>query len=115
MTVNKEKISDEKKGKEFKAEIRVEGSRLICELEGRLDTITAPDLLTGFNDNMTDDIKEITVDMAETEYISSAGLRVLLSMRKKLSGVDNFHIINHSDSIKEILGVTGFDQLFGMA
>ena len=115
MTVNKEKISDEKKGKEFKAEIRVEGSRLICELEGRLDTITAPDLLTGFNDNMTDDIKEITVDMAETEYISSAGLRVLLSMRKKLSGVDNFHIINYSDSIKEILGVTGFDQLFGMA
>ncbi|MCR5237749.1 MAG: STAS domain-containing protein [Lachnospiraceae bacterium] len=115
MTVNKEKISDEEKGKAFKTEIRVEGSRLICELAGRLDTITAPELLASFNDNRTDDIKEITVDMAETEYISSAGLRVLLSMRKTLSGVEYFHIINYSDSIKEILKVTGFDQLFGMA
>ena len=115
MTVNKERISDEIKGRDFKAEIRVEGSRLICELAGRLDTITAPELLTGFNDNRTDDIKEITIDMAETEYVSSAGLRVLLSMCKTLSGKENFHIINYSDSIKDILEVTGFDQLFGMA
>lgn len=114
MTVNNDKASDTVKGKTFKTEFRADGSSLFCSITGRLDTITAPDLLTGFNENKTDDIKEITVDMAETEYISSAGLRVLLSMCKTLSGSKYFHIINYSKEIKDILEVTGFDQLFGM-
>ncbi|MCR4657447.1 MAG: STAS domain-containing protein [Lachnospiraceae bacterium] len=115
MTVKKSSASDNKKGKAFKAEFSVDGSRLFCEVSGRLDTITAADLLTGFRENRTDDITEITVDMTETEYISSAGLRVLLSMCKTLPNMADFHIINYSDSIKDILKVTGFDQLFGMA
>jgi len=114
MTVNNDKASDTVKGKTFKTEFSVDGSSLFCSITGRLDTITAPDLLTGFHDNSSDDIKEITVDMAETEYISSAGLRVLLSMCKTLSSSKCFHIINYSKEIKDILEVTGFDQLFGM-
>ena len=114
MTVNIDKASDTVKGKTFKTEFRVDGSSLFCSITGRLDTITAPDLLTAFHENKTDDIKEITVDMSETEYISSAGLRVLLSMCKTLSGSKCFHIINYSEEIKDILEVTGFDQLFGM-
>ena len=114
MTVNNDKASDTVKGKTFKTEFNVDGSSLFCSITGRLDTITAPDLLTGFQENNSDDIKEITVDMAETEYISSAGLRVLLSMCKTLSSSKCFHIINYSKEIKDILEVTGFDQLFGM-
>lgn len=114
MTVNNDKASDTVKGKTFKTEFRVDGSSLFCSITGRLDTITAPDLLTGFKENNSDDIKEITVDMAETEYISSAGLRVLLSMCKTLSSSKCFHIINYSKEIKDILEVTGFDQLFVM-
>ncbi len=99
---------------EIKAEFTVDENRLFCKVEGRLDTITAPDLLTGFNENRTDAVTEITIDMAETEYISSAGLRVVLSICKTLPGTECFHIINYSDTIKDILEVTGFDQLFGM-
>ena len=80
--------------------------------EGRLDTITAPELLTGFHNSRTEGIEEITVDLAETEYISSAGLRVLLSMCKSLPDSRKFRIINCSDAVREILEVTGFDQIF---
>lgn len=114
MTVNKEKATDTVKGRAFKTEFRVDGSSLFCTITGRLDTITAPDLLTGFHENRTDDIKDITIDMAETEYISSAGLRVLLSMCKTLSSSKHFHIVNYSKEINDILVVTGFDELFGM-
>ena len=102
-------------GKAFKADFSRDGSKLHCSLAGRLDTITAPDLLTGFNDNKNEDITDITVDMSETEYISSAGLRVLLTMCKSLPSSDCFHVVNYSKDISDILEVTGFDQLFGLA
>ena len=86
---------------------------LFSSITGRLDTITATDYLSGFNDHRDDGYTEITVDMFETAYISSTGLRVLLSM-KTLPDPDKFHIINYSDSIKDIFAVTGFDQLFGL-
>ncbi len=106
-------VSDE--SREFRAEFHSDGSSVLtCSIVGRLDTITAPDLLTGFNENKRDDIKEITVDVAETEYISSAGLRVLLIMCKSLPDSKDFHIINYSENILEILNVTGFAELFGM-
>jgi len=114
MTVNREKASDTVKGRSFKTDFKVDDNRLFCAITGRLDTITAPDLLTGFQENRTEDITDITIDMAETEYISSAGLRVLLSMCKTLSSPSFFHIINYSKEIKAILEVTGFDQLFGI-
>ena len=98
--------------KAFGCAFSADGSRLLCSITGRLDTITAPELLTGFHNSRTEGIEEITVDLAETEYISSAGLRVLLSMCKSLPDSRKFRIINCSDAVREILEVTGFDQIF---
>ena len=114
MSAKKESDSNDNTGKTFKYSFSLNGDRLFSSITGRLDTITATDFLSGFNDHRDDGYTEITVDMSETEYISSAGLRVLLSMCKTLPSSDQFHVINYSDSIKEIFEVTGFDQLFGI-
>ena len=57
-------------------------------------------------------ITGICVDMKNLEYISSAGLRVLLIMRKALAGDSDFSLINMSDQVKEIIETTGFDTIF---
>ena len=115
MSVNAGSNTKSVESRKFRVEFHCDDNKILtCSITGRLDTITAPDLLTGFNENKKDDLKEITVDLAETEYISSAGLRVLLMMCKSLSDSKNFHIINYSEDILEILNVTGFAELFGM-
>ena len=115
MTVNAKSDADSVKGREFRVDFnRQDDGILTCHIRGRLDTITAPELLTGFNENKRDDLQEIKVDLAETEYISSAGLRVLLMMCKSLPDSKKFHLTNYSDNILEILQVTGFADLFGV-
>ena len=114
MSTKKESATDDNSDRTFKYSFSLKGDKLFCTITGRLDTITATDLLSGFNGHRDDGYTEITVDMSETEYISSAGLRVLLSMCKTLQGQGSFHVVNFSDSIKDIFAVTGFDQLFGL-
>ena len=83
--------------------------RMNCIVSGRIDTISAPALLEVFDKNF-DAVKSIVVDGANLEYISSAGLRVLLMAVKKL-GQGNVKVINASDVVKEIFETTGFDQM----
>ena len=91
----------------FNANVRLDGDKLSVELAGRLDTITAPDLLALFKEaEAKGKIEKITVDMKKLDYISSAGLRVLLIMRKSLSGNEGINIINMSDDVKEIIETT---------
>ena len=101
------------KGKEFNISFQKEGRVLQCSIAGRLDTITAPDLLSEFQDN-NKDIKEIYVDLTDMEYISSAGLRVLLIMSKSISDTSKFHLLNPTEEVTDILDVTGFADMFGM-
>ncbi|MCR5789643.1 MAG: STAS domain-containing protein, partial [Lachnospiraceae bacterium] len=115
MSVKDKSDTEAVKSREFQAEFHYDdNSILTCSITGRLDTITAASLLTGFNENKSNDLKEIIVDLEETEYISSAGLRVLLMMCKSLSDSKKFHIINYSENILEILNVTGFSEIFGI-
>jgi anti-anti-sigma factor len=85
------------------------GGVLQCRVNGRIDTISAPALLEIFETNY-DDTASIMVDAGKLEYISSAGLRVLLMAVKKL-GTDSVTVCNTSDAVKEIFETTGFDQL----
>lgn len=101
-------------GDPFEADFLVNDHKMLCSISGRLDTITAPELMKDFDDNKTDDLEEITIDLEETEYISSAGLRVLLYMCRTLPDVSRLHIINYSQYIKQILELTGFKKLFGL-
>lgn len=76
-------------------------------LNGRLDTTTAPTLEAFLKDSLAD-ITELTLDFAELEYISSAGLRVLLSTQKVMNKQGTMVIRNVNDDIAEIFDITGF-------
>ncbi len=80
-------------------------------IQGRMDTMTAPQLLAKFNE-LPEKPTAINVDAAKMAYVSSAGLRVLLLMYKSLKDSSRFRMFNISDGVKEILETTGFDQFF---
>ena len=84
-----------------------EGSKLTVVLEGRLDTVTAPQLEDALKDS-TDSVKELVFDLEKLEYISSAGLRVLLSMQKIMNKQGSMKIRGANENIMEIFEVTGF-------
>ena len=83
------------------------GDVLTVSLEGRLDTTTAPQLEDSLKESM-DGISELILDFKDLEYISSAGLRVLLSAQKNMAKQGSMKLINVSDVIMEIFEVTGF-------
>ena len=87
-----------------------EDSKLDLVLEGRLDTTTAPQLEQEINAEIQD-VTELTFDFAALEYISSAGLRVLLSAQKKMNKQGKMVIRNVSEEIDEIFSVTGFSDI----
>ena len=76
-------------------------------LEGRLDTTTAPDLEKELKDSL-DDVTELIMDFEKLEYISSAGLRVLLSAQKVMNKQGDMVVKNSKPEIMEIFDVTGF-------
>lgn len=80
-----------------------------ASVQGRMDTITAPELLREFQ-NAGGQFKAIHVDVSRMSYVSSAGLRVLLMMYKSLGSQDRFEMTGVSDQVREILETTGFDQ-----
>ena len=88
----------------------VTGNNLTVSLEGRLDTTTAPQL-EGELKSALDGKTELVIDMAKLEYISSAGLRVLLSAQKVMNKQGNMVVKNASDEVKEIFEVTGFSDI----
>ena len=83
--------------------------QLLCIVNGRIDTISAPALMEVLESNL-EDIKKIRIEAGSLEYISSAGLRVLLMAVKKL-GPGTVTVVNASDPVKEIFTTTGFDQM----
>jgi anti-sigma B factor antagonist len=78
------------------------------KVEGRLDTITAPDLDKRINEL---DAKEIVIDLENLEYISSAGLRVLLSTHKKFVKLNGMKVTNVKSEVMEIFEMTGFADI----
>ena len=93
----------------FKVVSEVKEGTFDVSIQGRMDTITAPELLKSFQD-AGNDIKAIHVDVSRMAYVSSAGLRVLLMMYKSLEDKDRFVMTGVSDGVREILEATGFDQ-----
>ena len=89
------------------------GDALTLSLEGRLDTTTAPELEEVVKTNL-DGVSALTVDMEKLEYISSAGLRVLLSAQKVMNKQGSMTIKNASEDVKEIFDVTGFSDILNI-
>ncbi len=80
---------------------------VILKIEGRLDTTTAP-LLENTVNELSAETKHLILDMHGVEYISSAGLRVLLGAQKKMNKIGNMKLIGVCDAVMEILEMTGF-------
>ena len=86
------------------------GTDFAIALEGRLDTTTAPQLEKELKEDVNG-VSELTFDFAKLEYISSAGLRVLLSAQKIMNKQGHMVIRNVTDDIMEIFEVTGFSDI----
>ena len=89
----------------------ISNKNLIISLSGRLDTITSPQLEEEINRNSFDEIETVTLNMRALEYISSAGLRVVLKLHKKMTAQGGqLKLINVNDMIMEIFTMTGMDS-----
>ncbi len=85
----------------------LDGQKLIMALEGRLDTSTAPEFDEELNSSLGG-VTELVLDFSGLEYISSAGLRILLSAQKKMNKQGKMVITKANDTIKEVFEITGF-------
>ncbi|MBP5564491.1 MAG: STAS domain-containing protein [Lachnospiraceae bacterium] len=92
---------------------KLEGNNLEFALEGRLDTTTAPSLEEEVK-NSIEGIKELVFDLKDLVYVSSAGLRVLLSAQKTMNKQGNMIIRNANEEVMEIFEVTGFIDILNI-
>ena len=88
----------------------VNGSKLNIALVGRLDTTTSPELEKELKASM-DDIQELVFDLTQLEYISSAGLRVLLAAQKTMNRQGSMIVCNVNETVMEVFEVTGFKDI----
>lgn len=79
----------------------------VLKLEGRLDTATAPELEKCIEESL-DQINDLVFDFTDLEYISSAGLRVILKAQKIMNGKGGMKVINVNESIMDVFEITGF-------
>ncbi len=86
------------------------GPELTVALSGRLDTTTAPELEAELKESL-DGVTALNIDMAALEYISSAGLRVLLSAQKIMNKHGGMKVVHVNETIMEIFEVTGFSDI----
>ena len=88
-------------------EIKRNAQEVVFEVVGRLDTITAPALEKTINENAAN-TQNLILDLKGLEYISSAGLRVLLAAQKKMQKIGSMKVINVCEAVMEIFEITGF-------
>ena len=91
-------------------EIKKTEEETIIEIVGRLDTITAPALDKTINEDIGD-TKNLVLDVKGMEYISSAGLRVLLGAQKKMQKIGSMKVINVCAEVMEVFEMTGFADI----
>lgn len=91
-------------------EIKRNAEATVIEIVGRLDTTTAPALDKTINEDMGD-TKNLVLDVKGMEYISSAGLRVLLGAQKKMQKIGSMKVINVCEEVMEVFEMTGFADI----
>ena len=103
MTIEEEKnmLNIEKKN---------ENGNAVFKLEGHLDTVTAPEFEQSLKESLGG-VSGLTIDLEKLDYISSAGLRVLLSTQKVMNKQGSMKVVNVNETIMEIFEVTGFTDI----
>ena len=91
-----------------------DGAKVCIALEGRLDTITSPELEEEMKGIM-EEADEVTLDLEKLEYISSAGLRVMLSAQKRITAkAGALKVVHANETVMEIFEVTGFTDILNI-
>lgn len=89
-------------------------SSLTVAISGNIDTVTAPELDSKLQENISD-VKDLVLDFAAVDYISSAGLRVILMANQQMEDVDgNLTIKNVNEDVRDVFEMTGFDSLLNL-
>ena len=96
----------------MKIDLKKEDKKLTIKLDGKLDTNTSPDLDSKMSE--LEGMEEVIIDMKDLDYISSAGLRVLLSMQKVMNKQGKMTIINVCENVMDIFEVTGFSDILNI-
>ena len=91
-------------------EIKRTAEKTTIEIVGRLDTTTAPALDKTINEDIKD-AKNLVLDFKALEYISSAGLRVLLGAQKKMQKIGSMRLVNVREEVMEVFEMTGFSDI----
>ncbi len=89
---------------------QMEGTKVTYALEGRLDTTTSPQLEAELKENL-EGVTDLIFDFSQLEYISSAGLRVMLMAQKMMNAQGNMIVKNVNEIVMEVFEVTGFDEI----
>lgn len=88
----------------------IEGKKMTAAVSGRLDTATTPEADAILKDGL-DDITELVMDFKDLDYISSSGLRLLLTLQKRMNKQGSMKIVNVNDVVSEIFEITGFSDI----
>ena len=89
-------------------------SSLTVTISGNIDTVTAPELDSKLQENISD-VKDLVLDFAAVDYISSAGLRVILMANQQMEDVDgNMTVKNVNEDVRDVFEMTGFDSLLNL-
>ena len=91
-------------------EIKKHAEATVIEIIGRLDTMTAPALEKAINQDIGD-AKNLVLDLTGVQYISSAGLRVLLGAQKKMQKIGAMKVVNVCEAVMEVFEMTGFADI----
>lgn len=87
--------------------VNKDGENLTIMPEGRIDSVTAPEFAKSVDDNIAG-VKNLVIDFEKLDYISSAGLRVLLSTQKTMSKAGSMKLVHVGEVIMDVLNITGF-------
>ena len=96
----------------MKIDLKKDNNKLLIKVEGKIDTNTSPDLENKILE--LNDVEELVIDLEKVDYISSAGLRVLLSMQKIMNKQGNMLIKNVCENVMDIFEVTGFSDILNI-
>ena len=89
---------------------KIDESKLVLELEGRLDTMTAPQLEKELEASLSN-TAELVLDMENLDYISSAGLRVLLGAQKQMNQQGSMELHHVCEEVQDVFDMTGFSDI----
>ena len=96
----------------MKIDTKVDGGRLVIKVDGRLDTNTSPDLEAAMD---LDGVNEIVFDFVDLEYISSAGLRILMTAQKQMTACGGkMSVANPNATVKGVFDITGMNSVFNV-